>query len=111
MSLLQVRDLGKSFGGNRAVDGVGFEVAAGELLAMIGPNGAGKSTTFNLLNGQLRPDAGSIRLAGQELIGLTPRAVWKRGVGRTFQIAQTFVPKPGPQTRQCPAETPAPAAR
>ena len=90
MSLLQVRDLGKSFGGNRAVDGVGFEVAAGELLAMIGPNGAGKSTTFNLLNGQLRPDAGSIRLAGQELIGLTPRAVWKRGVGRTFQIAQTF---------------------
>jgi branched-chain amino acid transport system ATP-binding protein len=90
MTLLQVTDLGKSFGGNRAVDGVSFEVAAGELLALIGPNGAGKSTTFNMLNGQLRADSGSVRLAGRELIGRRPRAVWKLGVGRTFQIAETF---------------------
>jgi branched-chain amino acid transport system ATP-binding protein len=90
MSLLQVRDLGKSFGGNRAVDGVSFEVAAGELLALIGPNGAGKSTTFNMVGGQLRADAGSIRLDGQELVGRTPRAIWRLGVGRTFQIAETF---------------------
>ena len=90
MSLLSVRGLGKSFGGNRAVDGVSFELAAGELLAMIGPNGAGKSTTFNMLNGQLEPDTGTATLAGQSLVGLPPRAVWKRGVGRTFQIAQTF---------------------
>ena len=90
MSLLSVRGLGKSFGGNRAVDGVSFELAAGELLAMIGPNGAGKSTTFNMLNGQLAPDAGSVRLMGQSLAGLPPREIWKRGVGRTFQIAQTF---------------------
>ena len=90
MSLLSVRGLGKSFGGNRAVDGVSFELAAGELLAMIGPNGAGKSTTFNMLNGQLAPDAGSVTLAGQSLAGLPPREIWKRGVGRTFQIAQTF---------------------
>ena len=90
MSLLSVRGLGKSFGGNRAVDGVSFELAAGELLAMIGPNGAGKSTTFNMLNGQLAPDAGSVRLMGQSLVGLPPREIWKRGVGRTFQIAQTF---------------------
>ena len=90
MSLLVVRDLGKSFGGNRAVDGVSFEVAPGELLALIGPNGAGKSTTFNMVNGQLAPDSGSIRLAGQELIGRKPRDIWKLGVGRTFQIAETF---------------------
>jgi len=90
MSLLEVQGLGKSFGGVRAVDSVSFEVAAGELLAMIGPNGAGKSTTFNLVNGQLRPDAGSITLDGQELIGRKPREIWKMGVGRTFQIAATF---------------------
>lgn len=90
MSLLRVTGLGKSFGGNRAVDGVDFELAAGEMLAMIGPNGAGKSTTFAMLGGQLRPDAGSIRLHGRELAGLTPRAIWRLGVGRTFQVAQTF---------------------
>jgi branched-chain amino acid transport system ATP-binding protein len=90
MSLLKVTDLGKSFGGNRAVDGVSFEVAAGELLALIGPNGAGKSTTFNMVNGQLRADSGSITLNGQELIGRKPRDIWHLGVGRTFQIAETF---------------------
>jgi len=89
-ALLQVAGLGKSFGGVKAVDGVSFSVAAGELLALIGPNGAGKSTTFNLVGGQLRPDAGSIRLGGVELVGLRPREVWRLGVGRTFQIAETF---------------------
>ena len=88
--LLEVRGLGKSFGGVRAVDGIDFTVAAGELLALIGPNGAGKSTTFNMVNGQLRPDGGSIRLAGNELIGRAPRDIWRQGVGRTFQIAATF---------------------
>jgi branched-chain amino acid transport system ATP-binding protein len=90
MSLLKVSGLGKSFGGVRAVDGVNFELAPGELLALIGPNGAGKSTTFNMVNGQLRADAGSILLDGQELIGMTPRDIWRLGVSRTFQIAETF---------------------
>ena len=90
MSLLTVKDLGKSFGGVKAVDGITFEIAAGELLALIGPNGAGKSTTFNMLNGQLQADRGSIRFAGQELLGLAPREIWRLGVGRTFQIAETF---------------------
>ncbi len=88
--MLSVSGLGKSFGGVRAVDGVGFSVAAGEMLAMIGPNGAGKSTCFNMLNGQLRPDAGRIALAGVDITGMRPRAVWRRGVGRTFQITATF---------------------
>ena len=90
MSLLQVKNLGKSFGGVKAVDGISFDLAAGELLALIGPNGAGKSTTFNMVNGQLRADQGSILLDGQELVGRQPRAIWRLGVGRTFQIAETF---------------------
>ena len=90
MSLLKVSGLGKSFGGLKAVDGIDFELNAGELLALIGPNGAGKSTTFNMVNGQLRADTGSIRLDGTELIGLKPREVWRLGVSRTFQIAETF---------------------
>ena len=90
MSLLVVRGLGKSFGGNRAVDGIDFDVARGELLALIGPNGAGKSTTFNMVNGQLKADAGSIKLDGRDLVGRAPRDIWKQGVGRTFQIAATF---------------------
>ena len=90
MSLLKVANLGKSFGGIKAVDDISFELAAGELLALIGPNGAGKSTTFNMVNGQLRAGTGSIQLDGQELIGLTPREIWRLGVSRTFQIAETF---------------------
>ena len=89
-ALLPVRNLGKSFGGVKAVDGISFDLAPGELLALIGPNGAGKSTTFNMVHGQLRPDQGSILLQGQELAGRTPRAIWRQGVGRTFQIAETF---------------------
>ena len=90
MSLLKVTGLTKSFGGLRAVDDVSFEVAPGELLALIGPNGAGKSTTFNMVNGQARADSGSVSLNGVELIGLRPREIWRLGVGRTFQIAETF---------------------
>ncbi len=90
MTLLQVSGLSKSFGGNRAVDDVSFSLAAGELLALIGPNGAGKSTTFNMVNGQLPADSGTITLAGEPLLGRKPRDVWRMGVGRTFQIAETF---------------------
>ncbi len=88
--LLAVRGLSKSFGGVHAVADVSFELAAGEMLALIGPNGAGKTTCFNMVGGQLAPDAGSVRLAGIELVGLRPDAIWRQGVGRTFQIAETF---------------------
>jgi len=89
-ALLRVEGLAKAFGGVRAVDGVSFALEAGELLALIGPNGAGKSTCFGCINGQLRPDAGSVRLAGTELAGRAPREIWRLGVGRTFQIAATW---------------------
>jgi branched-chain amino acid transport system ATP-binding protein len=90
MSLLRVEGLSKSFGGVRAVADVAFAVAAGEMVALIGPNGAGKTTCFNMLNGQIRPDAGAVTLDGRSLVGLKPRQVWRLGVGRTFQITATF---------------------
>ncbi|TCT05120.1 ABC transporter ATP-binding protein [Aquabacter spiritensis] len=89
-ALLDVRGLSKSFGGVEAVRDVSFALAAGELLALIGPNGAGKSTCFGMLGGQVRPDAGRVRLAGADITGLKPRRIWARGVGRTFQTAETF---------------------
>jgi branched-chain amino acid transport system ATP-binding protein len=90
MSLLRVSGLSRSFGGVKAVDNVSFDLEAGQLLALLGPNGAGKSTCFNMVNGQLPPTSGSIRLDGQELVGMHPRDIWRLGVGRTFQIAATF---------------------
>jgi branched-chain amino acid transport system ATP-binding protein len=89
-AVLKVSELSKSFGGIHAVSDVSFDVATGELLALIGPNGAGKSTCFNMLMGQLRPDAGTIEFDGQSLIGKSPRAIWRLGVGRTFQVTATY---------------------
>ena len=88
--VLQVDGLHKAFGGVQAVEDVSFAISAGELLALIGPNGAGKSTCFNMLNGQLAPDSGLVRLEGRDIVGQSPRAIWRLGVGRTFQITATF---------------------
>ncbi len=89
-TILAVAALAKSFGGVTAVGGVSFTVGAGEVVALIGPNGAGKSTCFNLINGQLAPDEGTVHLDGQPITGLPPRAIARLGVGRTFQVAATF---------------------
>ena len=88
--VLEARGLRKAVGGVVAVRDVSLSIETGELLALIGPNGAGKTTCFNLINGQLSPDAGRVALDGQDLTGLTPRQVWRRGVGRTFQVTATF---------------------
>ena len=90
MSTLAVRHLSKAFGGVRAVRDVSFAVEPGELLAMIGPNGAGKSTCFNLVNGQLKPDAGEIFFGERRIDGLPPRELCRLGIGRTFQVAAAF---------------------
>ncbi|TMH42959.1 MAG: ABC transporter ATP-binding protein [Betaproteobacteria bacterium] len=90
MTALVVQGLTKSYGGVQALRGVSFSVSTGELVAIIGPNGAGKTTCFNLLNGQLAPDAGDITLDGRSLVGRAPRDIWRLGVGRTFQITATF---------------------
>jgi branched-chain amino acid transport system ATP-binding protein len=87
---LQVEGLKKSFGGFQAVNGISFAIGNGEVVALIGPNGAGKTTTFNLIHGQLKPDAGSVHLEGQDVTGLAPRELWRRGVARTFQITAAF---------------------
>ena len=89
-AVLAVDGLRKAFGGVDAVIDVSFRVDAGESVALIGPNGAGKTTCFNLVNGQLTPDAGSIALTGERIEGLPPREIARRGVGRTFQVAATF---------------------
>ncbi|MDB5557918.1 MAG: transporter related [Enterovirga sp.] len=88
--LLSVEHLSKSYGGVKAVQDVSFSLDRGELLVLIGPNGAGKSTCFNMLNGQVKAESGTIRIDGRDTTRLDPRRVWKLGVGRTFQITATF---------------------
>ena len=88
--VLEVDHLSRSFGAIKAVDDVSFSLGQGELLALIGPNGAGKSTCFNMLMGQLRPTSGTVRLNGETITGLAPRQIWRKGVGRTFQITATY---------------------
>ena len=87
---LEVSGLKKSFGGVAAVKGIDFSVNAGEAVALIGPNGAGKTTSFNLINGQLQPEAGRVRLNAVDITGQSPEALFQRGVARTFQITATF---------------------
>ncbi|HEX5866857.1 MAG TPA: ABC transporter ATP-binding protein [Beijerinckiaceae bacterium] len=88
--VLSVERLSKAYGGVQAVRDVSFSVAAGEMVAIIGPNGAGKTTCFNMLNGQLSPDSGDIRLGGSSIAGVPPHRIWRLGVGRTFQVTATF---------------------
>jgi branched-chain amino acid transport system permease protein len=88
--ILTVSKLSKSFGGLRAVADASFTVGDGEILGIIGPNGAGKTTLFNLLNGFLPPDSGTVTFAGHELIGLKPNRVCRLGIGRTFQVVRAF---------------------
>jgi branched-chain amino acid transport system ATP-binding protein len=80
----------KSYGAIRAVDGVSFSVAAGEILGVIGPNGSGKTTLFNAVLGQVSPDAGQVLLDGVDVTRLPPLRLARRGIGRTFQTLQVF---------------------
>lgn len=88
--LLEVRGLGKRFGGLHAVRGLSFEMSRGEVLGLIGPNGAGKTTVFNLLSGFLAQDAGEVLFEGRSLAGLKPHAICRLGLARTFQIVRPF---------------------
>jgi branched-chain amino acid transport system ATP-binding protein len=90
MTALSVERLSKSYGGFLAVKEVSFSLEPGEMLALIGPNGAGKTTCFNMINGQIAPTSGSIRIFDRRADGLSPRAIGRLGVGRTFQVAATF---------------------
>jgi branched-chain amino acid transport system ATP-binding protein len=87
---LSVRDISKTFGAIRAVDGVSFDVRAGEILGLIGPNGSGKSTLFNCILGQLNPDRGKVEVNGRPVSGHRACELNKLGVGRTFQQLSVF---------------------
>jgi branched-chain amino acid transport system ATP-binding protein len=80
----------KTFGGLTAVDHVSFQVAEGETYGLIGPNGAGKTTFLNCVAGALKPNGGTVRFNGEDITGLKPEAVCKRGISRTFQISRPF---------------------
>jgi branched-chain amino acid transport system ATP-binding protein len=89
-ALLSLQRVSKRFRGLVAVDAVSFEVPEGALFAVIGPNGAGKTTLFNMIAGAMTPDDGTITFAGKPIGGLTPDAVCRRGIGRTFQLVRPF---------------------
>jgi branched-chain amino acid transport system ATP-binding protein len=87
---LRVDDVAKHFGGVTAVDGVSFEVRAGEILSIIGPNGAGKTSLLNMVSGFYRPDRGGITFEGEDITYLAPSRIAERGIARTFQNIALF---------------------
>jgi branched-chain amino acid transport system ATP-binding protein len=90
MSILEVQDLSKQFGGLKAVQRVSFQIREGEILGLIGPNGAGKTTVFNLISGFYPPDRGRVFFAQEDITGLKPHVACQKGMARTFQIVQPF---------------------
>lgn len=88
--ILEVEGLTRRFGGLAAVRDLSFTVERGEILGLIGPNGSGKTTAFNLITGFIAPDAGRIRLDGEEITRLTPHAICAKGIARTFQLVRPF---------------------
>jgi len=89
-TILETRDLSKSFAGYRAIDRVSIAIEAGAIHAIIGPNGAGKTTFFNLLSGFVAPSSGTIALAGRDITGLAPHRIARLGIVRSFQINSIF---------------------
>ena len=88
--ILDVRAVSKTYGGLKAVQQVSFDVREGEIVGIIGPNGAGKTTLFNLLNGVVMPNEGTVTFAGTAITGWKPSAICRAGIGRTFQVARAF---------------------
>jgi branched-chain amino acid transport system ATP-binding protein len=89
-ALLELEGLSKSFGALKVIDGLDVRLDEGEALGVVGPNGAGKTTMLHLAAGQLRPDAGRVRLDGRDVTGLPPRARCQLGLARTYQVPQPF---------------------
>ena len=87
-AVLEITDIRKTFGGLKAVDGLGLTIKAGEVVGLLGPNGSGKTTLMNLISGALKPTEGSIRLKGQEIAGRRPDVIARAGVARTFQLVR-----------------------
>jgi len=90
MPLLQIVEVTKEFGGLKALLDVCMHVDEGEIVSLIGPNGAGKTTLFNCITGTMPPNRGSVRFRGEEIVGLPPHEVARRGISRTFQHIRVF---------------------
>ncbi len=90
MSMLEIKNLGISFVGLKAVDGLNLKIEKGELYGLIGPNGAGKTTVFNMLTGVYKPTEGGFTLDGEDLTGMHPADINKKGIARTFQNIRLF---------------------
>lgn len=88
--MLEVRNLSKTFGGLKAVSDVSLDVPEGAIVGLLGPNGAGKTTCFTMIAGFTKPNEGTVRLNGEDITGLAPHSICKRGMIRTFQIVQPF---------------------
>lgn len=88
--MLQISKINKSFGGLKVLNNLSFKIKKGSISGLIGPNGAGKTTLFNVINGSIKPDSGSVLLNNYELIGLQPHELFEIGVLRTFQIPHEF---------------------
>lgn len=88
--VLEIRGLRRAFGGLVAVNDLGFDVGQGEIMGLLGPNGSGKTTALNLISGVLRPDAGAIRLMGQDIAGLASYRIARLGLARTFQLVRVL---------------------
>jgi branched-chain amino acid transport system permease protein len=92
--LLEVKGLAKAYGGIKALQDVDLTVMPGSIVAIIGPNGSGKTTLFNLITGMVRPDTGTVRLAGKDITALAPHLIVERGIARTFQNLRLFANMP-----------------
>lgn len=90
MAMLEIRNISKSFGGLKALDGISFNVEEGEIFGLMGANGAGKTTLFAVIAGQIRPSSGEVLLRGTRITGLRPDRICRRGISRTFQIVRPF---------------------
>lgn len=90
MPIFEVKDMCRSFGGLKAVDGVSFSVESGQIKAIIGPNGAGKTTLFNLIAGSIQPDSGAVIFKGTDIYALPPHKIAEKGIMRTFQNIKLF---------------------
>ncbi len=104
--ILSVDAVTVRFGGLVAVDAVSFDVGEGRILGLIGPNGAGKTTLFNAINGVHRPRAGRVVFRGEDVTGLPPQQMARRGVGRAHQVVRPLTDLSSSRTRCSPASTP-----
>ena len=90
MSLLEIENVSKAFGGLQAINKVSLNIKQGEIVGLIGPNGAGKSTLFDLISGLIKPDTGRIIFNGVDITGMPPHEICRSGIARTFQLVMPF---------------------